>query len=407
MELGTGIEVREEGERVCVLMPAVPQACKRRRGRELVDLWVFAFVMAAGGLGAVVWFGVGLVRHWPFRDWVDWALTTVAGLVDLTFGTMCLASVVIWLFPNRGRRRGVVIDRRGVQERAWGPMDLWRVRLKEIRGVVVRRPRGKMAEGLAAGEVWARVAIVSRAGGRSVSGVYPYAVAMEAAREIAANVSRMRAAAFGAAEGEVQVQDEMEGAPLERSWDGVSVVYGAQFERCEGGIRVELGRLFRDRGPQPEEGFLVMADQKVWMFPALMGVMMVGVGVWPLGAAGDIAGKMLAGMAFCGLWGWMVWLYCVRVTYVVGRWGVERRMRLFAWERLRRWKREEIRSLTLRMRGIGRGRVWEVGLSLMNGRRVAIVMGPQWTAEAFAKLVEREVGMVEMVGGDGVWGGSG
>ena len=58
-------------------------------------------------------------------------------------------------------------------------MDLWRVRLKEIRGVVVRRPRGKMAEGLAAGEVWARVAILSRAGGRSVSGVYPYAVAME------------------------------------------------------------------------------------------------------------------------------------------------------------------------------------------------------------------------------------
>ena len=51
MDVGTGIEVRGEGKRVYVLMPAMPQAFKRRRGRELVDLWVFAFVMAAGGLG--------------------------------------------------------------------------------------------------------------------------------------------------------------------------------------------------------------------------------------------------------------------------------------------------------------------------------------------------------------------
>ncbi len=131
------------------------------------------------------------------------------------------------------------------------------------------------------------------------------------------------------------------------------------------------------------------------MFAALMGMMMLGVGVGQLGAVGNIAGGILAGAAICGLPGWLGWLFSVRVTFLVGRGGVERRMRLLKGERRRRWKREEIRGVTLRMRGLGRGRVWVVGLFLNNGRRVAMAMGPQGTVEAFASLLERELGMGE------------
>ena len=119
----------------------------------------------------------------------------------------------------------------------------------------------------------------------------------------------------------MQVRDDIGGASLDRVWDGVSDVYGAQIERCEGGMRVELGRLLRGSNPQPGEAFLVMADQKVWMFAALMGLMMLGVGVGQLGAVGNIAGGILAGAAICGLPGWLVWLFSVRVTFLVGRGG--------------------------------------------------------------------------------------
>ncbi len=162
----SGIEVLEEGTRVRVLMPAVPRELrvKPERGRGVVGSWVFALVTAAGGVGVLVGLALQMARHWPFHGWADWALAAVTVFICLMIGAMSFAVLVILSFSIRERRRGVVIDRRGVCESGFGPMDLWRVRLKEIRGVVVRRPRGKMAEGLAAGEVWAGGAIVSRGG---------------------------------------------------------------------------------------------------------------------------------------------------------------------------------------------------------------------------------------------------
>jgi len=89
--------------------------------------------------------------------------------MPVVVGRMCFA-----------RRAEVVLDRRGVSDHGWGWFDWWRVRLKGIRGVVVRPVPVKWRKGLAGDVMWATVAVEGERDTRRVRGVYPYAVAVEA-----------------------------------------------------------------------------------------------------------------------------------------------------------------------------------------------------------------------------------
>ncbi len=231
-------------------------------------------------------------------------------------------------------------------------------------------------------------------------GVHPYPIALEAAREIARQLTR--ASRLAGSEGEeVQLRDEVSVSPEARGAEAIVESCGVLLARTVDGLTMDMG----DRAPVRNSlSSNLMLREALWMI--LWMCAGLGSAFW-VGDGAQRAQEGLAGLNAIGTgilvatcvvsMGWFLFLMRVKTTYEVGEWGVERRRTFFNWEGKRRWERAEIADVFERTRGVGRGRVWIIGIWLFGNSQccVALAAGQQQPAEAFKEILQRRLGMVE------------
>ena len=386
--MGSGIEVFEEGKRTRVVMPASAPARWIWRSWYVVGLLVGVVVFA-------FWQWTWLERRSPGleRLAVAWGVLVVLGLVKLALLTATLGPTLV------RNRVELVVDRHGVAQRGWGPFFLWRVRLARARAVVVCPPLEAWQEPTGMGRL-ATVRVVSwRVLRGFVWGAYEREVATQAAAILAEQIERVRRV-VGVEGPAVALRDGL-GEGVKGRAEEVLEMCRVRVERGAEGVRMEVAPWTKLTFPCEDEGYLAP--------PLDVAVLAIGMAVSLVGGLGgaeiatlskeqgvwNAVGMGMAIVPIVVFFAWMLVSQWARLAYRMGSGGVEQVERSFGMRWRRRWRREEIESVYVRKALMGGGRVWAVGIRQRGGRKVDLAMGWRWTAEAFAEVLERELGMGE------------
>ncbi|MGN6370656.1 MAG: hypothetical protein ACTHN5_20575 [Phycisphaerae bacterium] len=402
----SGIEVVEEGDRVRIVMPVMPPKLRfgARRWEDRVEAWLTALILVFMGGGTGYLIITMLLRI--LRPHVTEEKILMGGFFIVSLGLMAgvmLVSLVTQFFP---RRVQIVIDRTGVGEKGWFQLMRWGVGLTEVSGVAVCPPTEKWPEWMG-GDQMATVRIDGGRIPRRVKGAYATGVAVEAALVVREQIARMRAMAGVGAEG-LAVRDDVGVGPGRRSAERILESCGVRMERWASGVRIELKAWRREQGPREDEAYLSLSErlESFWIraFGTCGGGIFMGLTLAVLdrtegvlchtGAIIAVGSMVLGFVLMFGLMG-------RRATLDVELDGVTRRTwALGTWSR-RHWARGEIDGVFVRghqwRSGGSAGALWVVGIRERSGKEVEMACGWRWTAEAFAEVLERELGMGEKV----------
>jgi hypothetical protein len=390
VDVGDGIDV-EEGEGFAQIFIPVAQApFGLGRGKR-------AAVWKAVGMG-LLWLlmpvalailkGVHLSRVLHPRDGLDLIASLMLAIVLLIYeGTMVLG-VVALLRKSSPQRVEIVVDKRGIRQRAWGPMDAWRVPMHAVRGIDVmiatyRRgwPRWMRDAQLV------RVRVDAGRHSRSLVGPYSYEAMMRLAWALAQQLERVAMVV-------VEVRDEVSGVAAAQEPEEILARCGVGVERVAEGMRVRIGGFVQ---AVPRDG----AGEGYMMSPLSRWGGLIGVAVIVTAAVlGNMNGGMrvFTGIILVGgliaLWAWIGFLLTGRISYTVGAAGMEREIEVLRiWRRRRLWGKGEIVEIVVWNRWGGRVRQRTVGMVLSGGRRVTLAVGAGPAAEALVAVLRRELGM--------------
>jgi hypothetical protein len=389
MDVGDGIDV-EEGEGFArILMPVMPALFGFVKGKR-AEAWMAVGIMVAGPLlpvGLAIVKGVHRSRMVHPRDELDVVMVVVGVVILLMLEGMMLAGALAMRRGFSPQRWEIVVERRGVRQRMWGPMDLWRAPSGAIWGIVVtnapyrRGSRRRMPE--------AGTAVVKVDAGRhsrSLGGPYSYEAMMRLARVLAEQLERVSMVV-------VEVRDEVRSAAVEREPEQILARCGVGVERVDNGMRLRIGGIVQ-KTPEMASPRDLMVPPNLWGF--VLGMTAVGGGAL-LGGKNRVL-DVVAGILVVGglvmLWAWIAMVLTQSITFLVGPTGVERVTEaLRFWRRRRRWERGEISNIRVWDRWGNGGRVKIVGMVLNGGRRVSLARGAGAPVEAMAAVLRRELGI--------------
>ncbi len=380
------------GKGLRVLMPALPARLKFGKGRR-AEAWIGVMSAVLGPFMPValaILKGVHLSRVMHPRDGVDVVVAVIGGVCFLGIEALFIGGAMALRSQFRPQRVEILIDRNGVRQPMWGPLDGWRVRLGAIQAVVVigARPSRNVLSRFRDGvDGMATVKFDAGMRSQSIGWAYSYEVALTAARELARQIER-----FAELNMAVEVRDEVSVGGVFLNPEEVLARGGVRMELMADGVRVSIGSFI---GATPrdltEKGYLMVPLQGAW--GVLMGLGMMCAGAFlpeRLNQAAGILAIAVLGMMTV----WLLFTFISRVSYEVGTRGVERVTELvWRWKIRRRWKREEIEEIFVWNRPVTSGRVRNVGLVRRGGRRVVLAAGRGDVVDAFVEVLRRELGM--------------
>ena len=365
MEEGCGIEVREEGGRVRVVMPVARGEASAQpdssAGRAMS--WIFGVtfaLMVVGGWCAAVYEAMRLRRFFPINNVAD--LIVVVGFVIA--GTIPGVGLVMmtWILATAFfvQREEFLVEGENVTEiLRRGPwVRRWRVKRREITEVVVGAPPRISAAELMKPLAERRAAVWMVCGKkrRKIQCVYPHAVARELARILRERVGEQVAVNWGETEKGQVVREEDWVNPATLNADVEETGNEAQFD-----VRREEGRVVIGTTHGLRAGKLIWNVNfrtGVWLvlvpIAAYLGLPLLPLPVPP----GDLQKMLLIVLVIHGVPGVLmmaaaVWDQCAWVEYDVSAKELTRTLRGGFFRRRRAWKREEIAAVrvTQRLRG--------------------------------------------------------
>ncbi len=335
MEIGEGIEVVEGEGFARVVMPALPARLGFVKGKR-VEAWM-AIVLAVGGPLALIALAVPddvrLSRFLHPRDFVDVAVSVVGIAFFLALEIVLVLGALGIRKQFSPTRAKVVIDQHGVRSPMWGPLDLFRIRLKLMRAVVVARPRRKGRRGRSGDEEGATVRFEAGRQSRSIGGGYSH----EQARRLAFVFSQQIERVAGVV---VAVRDEFDGGETIQDSESILGGGGVDVEMVAEGMRLSLGNFWSvmDRSGDPIE----YAMSPMW------GVVCVPVGVGTLGLGAILPNRFQGAVE----------IYFFALMVMMGAWMVmmlSTRIRVYSEQRRHR-ERDGVVGATEVASAVGEGR---------------------------------------------------